>query len=61
MCVGDRVRLHPASDWWMRGATHGRVHLVGRAWVWISLEVGGREIGKIVRFRRGSDLFETVI
>ncbi len=25
---GDRVQLHPATDWWMRGARYGVVHSV---------------------------------
>lgn len=23
--IGDRVEIHPASDWWMRGARYGTV------------------------------------
>lgn len=26
--VGDRIRIHPASDWFMRGEVYGRVVIV---------------------------------
>jgi hypothetical protein len=58
--VADRVRLHPATDWWMRGATHGCVRKVGRKWIHVQLEVGGQLIRKTVKFRIGTDLLETV-
>ena len=44
-----RVRIHPACDWWMRGATHGRVTTVGREVLTVRLEVGGADIGKSVK------------
>lgn len=31
--VGQDVKLHPASDLWMRGATQGTIERVGRKWL----------------------------
>ena len=56
--VNDRVALHPATDWWMRGAKCGRVVKVGRKYVHVQLEVGSQPIRKAVRFPIGSDLIE---
>ena len=28
--INTRVKLHPATDWWMRGTTHGTVVKIGR-------------------------------
>jgi hypothetical protein len=30
---GDTVRLHPATDWFMRGVKYATVLKVGRKWV----------------------------
>ena len=46
--VGDRVKLHPACDWWMRGAQYGTVRKVGTKWYHVELEVMARDIGKVV-------------
>ena len=35
---GERVELHPGTDWYMRGARFGVVHKVGREWVHIRLD-----------------------
>jgi hypothetical protein len=39
--VGDRVQLHPATDRWMRGDTHGVVTKVGRRYVHVHLDRSG--------------------
>lgn len=31
--VGAQVRMHPASDWFMRGITSARIVGIGRKWV----------------------------
>jgi hypothetical protein len=36
---GERVELHPGTDWWMRGARYGVVHKVGREWVHVRLDM----------------------
>lgn len=35
---GDRVELHPATDWWMRGAKYGTVTRVGKEYVHVALD-----------------------
>ncbi len=60
MNIGDRVALHPATDWWMRGARFGRIKKIGRKLVHVQLEVAGIVISKVVRFKRDSDLIEVV-
>jgi hypothetical protein len=35
---GDRVELHPATDWWMRGARYGEVVAIERKKVVIRLD-----------------------
>jgi hypothetical protein len=35
---GDRIRIHPASDWFMRGETHARVTVVGRKYLTVKGE-----------------------
>ncbi len=40
--VGQRVELHPATDWWMRGARFGEVVIVGRTWTTVKLDKGPR-------------------
>lgn len=56
--VGQRVKLHPATDWWMRGAATGTVAKVGRKLVHVDLEVGGESIGIVAKFRLDTDLIE---
>jgi hypothetical protein len=34
----DRVELHPATDYWMRGDRFGTVEKVGRKWVSVRLD-----------------------
>ena len=41
--LGDRVQLHPATDWWMRGARYGRVIALGKK-VTVELDMGRRVI-----------------
>jgi hypothetical protein len=61
MKIGDHVKLHPATDWWMRGATTGKVVKIGRKWVHVQLiTTGAGLIKKVVRFQIGSDLIETI-
>jgi hypothetical protein len=38
---GDRCELHPATDYWMRGARFGTVTKVGRKWVSVRLDRDG--------------------
>lgn len=38
--TGDRVQLHPATDWWMRGARFGTVITVGRKHLTVRLDAG---------------------
>lgn len=52
---GQRVELHPATDWWMRGARYGDVVNVGRSYVRVRIDATGRvvklhaaDIGSIV-------------
>jgi hypothetical protein len=35
--VGHRVKLHPATDWWMRGARIGELVKVGPKWLHVHL------------------------
>ena len=37
--LGDRVQLHPATDWWIRGARYGRVIALGKN-VTVELDMG---------------------
>ena len=41
LTIGDRVQLHPASDWWMRGARYGEVVKLGRKYVHVRLDRNG--------------------
>ena len=41
---GERVQLHPATDWWMRGARYGDVVRTGRRWVYVRLDRTGRVV-----------------
>lgn len=36
--VGDRIELHPATDWWMRGARYGEVRKVNPPIVTVKLD-----------------------
>jgi hypothetical protein len=36
--VGDRIELHPATDWWMRGARYGEVRKVNPPVVTVKLD-----------------------
>lgn len=38
---GDRVELHPANDWWMRGARYGTVISVNNNFVYVKLDATG--------------------
>ncbi len=60
MQVGTRVKLHPATDWWMRGARYGVVTKIGRKLIHVRLEVMGAPINKTARFLVGSDLIEEI-
>jgi hypothetical protein len=42
--LGDRVQLHPATNWWMRGAKFGTVTKIGRKRVWVKLDATGRTV-----------------
>ena len=42
--VGQRVELHPATDWWMRGARFGEVVKVGRSLYHVRLDRTGRVV-----------------
>ncbi|MEE9481812.1 hypothetical protein [Methylobacterium ajmalii] len=44
----ERIRIHPACDWFMRGATHARVVSVGRTRLKVQLEIGGADVGRPV-------------
>lgn len=39
--VGARVEIHPALDWWMRGARYGTVEKVGRIKLHVKLDRAG--------------------
>lgn len=36
--TGDRVRIHPACDWFMRGATHGTITSKRPNYAFVKLE-----------------------
>ena len=38
--VGAYIRVHPASDWFMRGVTQVRVRAVGRKWLHVTASMG---------------------
>lgn len=40
--AGDRIQMHPATDYWMRGARFGEVVKVGRAKLEVKLDMFGR-------------------
>lgn len=42
--IGQRVELHPATDWWMRGARFGKVIAVGRKLVHVKLDLTPRTV-----------------
>jgi hypothetical protein len=50
---GDRIEIHPATDWWMRGACYGEVITLGRKLVTVKLDKWSRPIkfnsGNILR------------
>ena len=59
--VGDRVQLHPATDWWMRGAKYGEVTKITtnagphkRTYIYVKLDKAGA-----VRLAP-RDIYETV-
>lgn len=57
--VGKAVKLHPATDWWMRGATTGTIVKVGRKLVHVRLNGRmGIPLKTIAKFRVESDLIE---
>ena len=58
--VGDRVALHPATDWWRRGARYGTVAKLGKKYIHVQLEVMGAPIKKTVRFYLTTDMLERV-
>lgn len=39
---GDRIRVHPASDWFMRGVKYATVAIVGRKWIHVTSDAGHR-------------------
>lgn len=41
---GQRVELHPATDWWMRGARFGDVVRLGRTLVHVKLDANGKVV-----------------
>jgi len=44
MELGTRVQLHPATDWWMRGARFGEVVKIGRKLIHVRLDANGRVV-----------------
>lgn len=52
--IGDRVRLHPATDAWMQGDRYGRVARVGDTY--LTLAMDSRRIRKV----RFGDIHEIV-
>ena len=38
--VGQRWRIHPASDWFMRGITYGTVVTMGYKWITLVTDTG---------------------
>lgn len=44
--VGDRVRIHPGSDYFMMGAKYGRITSVTKdcTAAYVKLEVNGRDV-----------------
>ena len=40
--TGDRVELHPATEWWMRGARYGDVVKLGNDTICVRLDRTGR-------------------
>lgn len=42
--VGQRVQLHPATDWWMRGARFGEIVKLGKKYLHVKLGVNTRTI-----------------
>lgn len=49
--VGQRVRIHPASDWFMRGATHGIITSLGTVWARVKLEhIGPAKLRAKIRY-----------
>lgn len=41
-CAGDRIELHPATDWWMRGARYGVIIKTVYAIAYVQLDHGRR-------------------
>ena len=39
---GDRVRIHPATDWYMRGLRFATVRKIGRKYVHLESDCGRR-------------------
>lgn len=57
--VGKSVKLHPATDWWMRGATTGTIVKVGRKLVHVRLNGRmGIPLNTVARFKLETDLIE---
>ncbi len=42
--IGDRVQMHPATDWWMRGVKFGEVVNLGETCLVIKLDLRPRRI-----------------
>jgi hypothetical protein len=42
--LGERVAIHPASDWFMRGERYGRVEVIGRKWIHVRLDRSNRRV-----------------
>jgi hypothetical protein len=55
MKTGDRVQLHPASNWWARGARFGVIAKLTPGHAWVLLDATAR----VVRVRI-ADILEVV-
>jgi len=42
--IGQRIELHPATDWWMRGAKYGNVIAIGRKLIRVKLDKHPRPV-----------------
>lgn len=54
MKVGDDVKIHPATDWFMQGVKYGTVTKIGRKYIHVKA-VG---FNSSRRFPIGTDLLE---
>ena len=52
--TGERVQLHPATDWWMRGARYGAVVKTTSKSIHVKLDANDRVV------RLSGDLLEHV-